>query len=533
MERTIFLSALILALGSSVTLAASFLKEKTVVVPARGGNYTEGMLGQPVHINPVTASSEADKSMVRLLFANLGNLSDKITVDKEGKNWDVRLKENIRWSDGEKLTSDDAIFTVQKIQDPDSNSPLSAGWQGVGANRVSELEFRLTLGRSYAFFEKNIKELYVIPKHLFAETPVGNWRLSRYNLQPVGSGPYAFSSYEVRDDGFITDYHFATNKFYSGDRPLITDYNIKFFPNASGMISAFNAGQIDGFAMDSGEVSGINRPYETHNFFLPSYYAVFFNQGQNSALQDKKVRQALSVAVNRDALVKEVLDGEGEVRLGPFSTSMLPSGQGDAGSSSTNAGQILDEDGWRVASSSVRQKNVKGAIVDLEFRLTVPQIPFLIKTAEMLKSDWTSLGAKVEIVPLSMEEISGAILQNRDYQALLFGNMPNPPEDIFSFWHSSQRFYPGLNLSLYSNKQADNLITNIDQNDKGEETAQDIQNLQNMISGDYPAAFLYSPYYVYLSRKDLQGVEAGLIDEPADRFNNVAQWYIKTARSLK
>src|SRR3989344_5570124 len=174
-ERTAFLAALVLALSSSISIGAILLNQKTVVVPARGGSYTEGIIGQPAHINPVTASTEADKSLVKLLFADLSELSDKITVDKSGKIWDVRLKENIRWSDGEKLTSDDVIFTIQKIQDKDSKSPVSPNWQGIDISRVSELEMKITLGSPYSFFTENLKQLYIVPKHLFAETPVSNW----------------------------------------------------------------------------------------------------------------------------------------------------------------------------------------------------------------------------------------------------------------------------------------------------------------------------------------------------------------------
>ena len=533
-ERVAFLTALVLALSSSVSIGTLLLNQKTVVVPARGGSYTEGILGQPTHVNPVTASTEADKSLVKLLFADLADLADKITVDKSGKIWDIRLKENIRWSDGEKLTSDDVIFTIQKIQDPDSSSALSSSWQSAGANRVSELELRITLGNPYYFFLQNLQKLNVIPKHLFAETPVGNWRLSRYNLQPVSSGPYSFDSYEVREDGFITDYHLKPNKFYFSSSPLINEFNLKFFPNTTQLIYAFNSGQVDGFAIGSGEAGGIMRPYEAHDFSLPSYYAIFFNQGQNLALRDKKVRQALSVSADRKNLISNVLNGDGEIRFGPFSPSLLSDSQSQTDDFSLEtASRLLDDGGWIMASSTVRQKTIKGAKINLEFNLTIPQISFLIKTAEKLQSDWAKIGIKADLIPMASEEISGDTVKNRNYQAVLFGNMPNPPADLFAFWHSSQRFYPGLNLSLYNSKQADGMITDIGQNGDSSKRALEIQSLQNLIAGDYPAVFLYSPYYVYFSRKDLQGVQAGLLNESTDRFSNVAGWYMKTTRSLK
>lgn len=527
--------ALILALGSSVSLGAVLVNQKTVVVPARGGNYTEGIVGQPSHINPVTASNDADRSIVKLVFSNLVDLSDKIVSINDNRDWDIRLKENIRWSDGEKLTSDDVIFTVQKIQDTDSGSPLYSSWQGVAIKRVSELELQISLGSPYAFFPQNLKKLYIIPKHLFAETPVSNWRLSKYNLQPVGSGPYVFDSYEIRDDGFIKSYNLKTNNFYFASRPLITEFDLRFYSNQDDMISAFNSSQIDGFAVESGRIEDIKRSYEAHVFFLPSYYAVFFNQGQNLALQDKKVRQGLSAAVDRDNFVSEVLNGNGEVRFGPFSSSILQDEESQNNIQGKNAAEkIFNDGGWIfTGSSTVRQKTIKGVKVALEFNLSVPQIPFLQKTAEKLQSYWADVGAKMNIISISPEEITSDTIKNRNYQAVLFGNMLNPPADLFSFWHSSQRFYPGLNLSLYNSKQADNLITDINTDIDDSGRTSKIKDLQNLIAEDYPAVFLYSPYYVYFSRKDLQGVDTGLIDESSGRFANVHDWYLKTARSFK
>ena len=118
----------------------------------------------------------------------------------------MRLKEGLTWQDGQQLTSDDVVFTVQSIQDPDAHSPLYQSWQGVTATRVSELEVQFTLTNPYAFFGDNLKNLYIVPKHLYADTPPGNWHLSDYNLKPVGSGPYQFLSYNKNSDGFISSY---------------------------------------------------------------------------------------------------------------------------------------------------------------------------------------------------------------------------------------------------------------------------------------------------------------------------------------
>jgi len=535
-ERFIFLIAFILALASFFGLGALFIQQKTVAVPARGGVYTEGLIGQPTYPNPILASTETDKSLVRLLFGNLTDVSDTITSEKDGRAWNIRLKENIFWSDGEKLTSDDVIFTVEKIQDSESKSPLSPGWRGVSVQRISELELRFELDVPYTFFRRNLKDLYIVPKHLFAETPVANWRLSRYNLQPIGSGPYAFDSYESRADGFITAYRLKANNHSVAGQPLITSFNFEFFPNADALLHAFNGGQIDGFAdFDPGDINRIKRTFEEYDFSLPNYYGVFFNQNQSLPLQDEKVRTALDNAVDRGYILNNVLKGKGRVSRGPLSDSVLADSQTESVSSSLElARHILDADGWHIGSSTTRQKQIKKtAPVDLEFNLSVPQIPFLFETAKELQRRWQSIGAKVNLIILSPEAIANDSIKNRNYQALLFGNALNPEADLFAFWHSSQRFYPGLNLSLYTNKRADQLMSDIRRTADQAVLQKKLNDLQNLITNDHPAIFLYSPYYLYFARKDLHSLNPGPIEELSDRFRNIKDWYLKTARTLK
>lgn len=532
-ERLGFFVSVLLAIASIAALAAAFFADHTALVPASGGTYTEGIVGQPGHPNPVLASADADKSLVRLLFANLAELSDSVSASKDGKIWSIRLKENARWSDGEKLTSDDVIFTIQKIQDPDTGSPLAPSWQGIAPQRVSELELTLTLGNPYAFFEDNLKNLYILPKHLFAETPAANWRLSRYNLEPVGSGPYAFASYDSRPDGFITAYRLKKNPRYGGNPPLIEDFRIAFFPNIPQLLAAFNAGQIDGFGgLEPHDAVSIQRSYDTYEFPMPSYYAVFFNQNQNLALQEQNVREALDMAIDRNLLIGNVLNGKGEARTGPVPPPLIPDAEISAAFSADEASALLEKSGWH-AQDGVRQKKIKGTIVPLEFELTVPNIPFLTETANELKTQWQSIGANVTLTIRPIADVASDAIKNRNYQAILFGNVLNPSGDLFPFWHSSERFYPGLNLSLYNRKSADQLIESIRRTLDPDARAQKLSGLETAITNDTPAVFLYSPYYLYFTRKDLQGVNPVLIEESSERFVNTKEWYLKTTRVLK
>ncbi len=533
-ERILFISIAAVAAVSGVVLLALIFATSTTPVPASGGNYTEGFVGQPIYVNPIIASSDIDKGLVRLVFQNIGDLAESIATSSDGRTWSVRLKENLRWQDTSKLTSDDIIFTVQKIQDSESRSPLSGAWQGVATQRLSELEIQFSLINSYAFFPETLKNLYVLPKHIFAEVPPANWRLSDYNLKPVGSGPFRFEGYEKRLDGFITTYKLSPWDKYAGDKALIGSFDFMFFSQKSELLDAFNSGKIDGFAgLEPEEIALIKRPHETQRYRIPSYYAVFLNQNKNIPLKDPEVRKALSVALDRKILMHAALGDFGTVALGPipegtpyFSKDALPTSIGIAR-------DALDKAGWKITDSGLRQKTIKNTKILLELNLTVPQIGFLTKTADLLKHAWENIGAKVNLSVLPMDTIMNEAIKSRDYEMILFGNVLSKSYDLFSFWHSSQRFYPGLNLSLYNNKKADSFIESIRQGVVKKDPQSQFYELQKIISSDYPAIFLYSPDYIYVSARGIQGVDARLIAEPADRFIGANYWYTKTARVLK
>ncbi|MBI4094197.1 MAG: peptide ABC transporter substrate-binding protein [Candidatus Liptonbacteria bacterium] len=534
-ERNVFIAS------ASTGVVALFLGigflfgSVTEVVPISGGEHTEGIVGQPAFVNPVLAASEADKGLVRFFFNNLADLAETVQSSKEGRVWTVRLKENILWHDGKKLTSDDVIFTVEKIQDPDSRSPLFLAWQGVLAQRMSEQEIQFNLGVPYAFFEANLQNLYILPEHIFADVPVANWRISEFNLKPVGSGPYRFLSYDVQPNGFVTAYHLVAHTEYVHGAPLIPTLTIRFFSAKDALIDAFNAGRVDGVGgLVEQDLGAVQRPFEIVRFPVPSYYAVFLNQNQHLALKELAVRNALDAALNKMELVERVFGGNALPAFGPipahapyFEMTFLHT------SSSPAAEELLERAGWHKGPDGIRAKQMRDATIALEFTLTVPEVPFLTATAEYLKAAWEAAGARVTLETRPLANLTETAIKNRDYQMLLFGNILNSSLDLFSFWHSSERFYPGMNLALYNNTKADGLIESIRNAGDEETRTEQFKEIQRLIHDEYPAIFLYTPDHLYIARKGLKGVVPRMLGEAADRFLGVAAWHLKTARVLK
>jgi len=537
-ERRVFWAALSVFLVSSVLWSLLLFYSKTVEVPVESSSYQEGIIGQPIFINPLLAgNNDADRDLIELLFSDLLDLAESHKISEDGQTWKVTLKPDLKWSDGKALTSDDVIFTIDIIQNSDARSPLFLTWQGVIVERLSEQEIEFTLRTPYAFFLDNLNELKIIPKHIFGVLPPENFRLSNFNLEPVGSGPYKYLSFEKRKDGFITDYHLTANEYYPLQKPFLKDFNVKFYKNTGDLIGAFNKKQVDGFGgLNPKNIEELKLTKQIVKKIIPRYYAIFINKNTGPST-DKNVVRALNLATDKQKIIDEILGGEALIINEP----LLPVIEGydraaDPGNefSLEKAKEILDKAGWKLnPETNVRSKKIGRAVEQLEYALIVPQIPFLTETANIIKENWAEIGVKLNPILLNPNDINNEVIKTRNYQMILFGNVLRNNPDLFSFWHSSERFYPGLNLALYDNKKVDALLESIRKNLNAESRKNDLTKLQQLISDDQPAIFLYSPKYLYAALKNLGGWEEEIIATPSDRFEKVNLWYLETARVFK
>jgi peptide/nickel transport system substrate-binding protein len=532
-ERKTLVISIATGLASVIAAVTLIVLQTTKSVPAAGGQFTEGMVGQPEYVNPVTAKNETDRALVRLVYSNLPDIADAIQTSPDGKTWTIRLKENLLWQDGAKLTSDDVIFTVQSIQNHDAASPLASAWQGIAATRSSELELQFSLAHPYTFFADSLKNLYILPKHLFADTPPGNWRFSQYNVKPIGSGPYQFSSYDAQSDGFITNYHLAAWRGTGDPRAFIQNFDVAFSRNEDGVIKNFNAGRIDGFVATPSDFGAIARPFRVSSWRTTSYYAVFWNQGNNTVLTDPAVRAALAEAIDRDALVKTALGSHGTPDYGPIPPD-APYATAIAATSSIDlASSTLGAAGWQMNQDGVRQKIIQKATTTLIFTVTVPDVGFLVTTAKLLQRAWQSIGASVAIATGTPENIAQNQVVNRNYDGILYGNILGGASDLSPFWSSRERFSPGMNLALYSSSGDDVLMSSLETTQGDATRTAMFAELQHDIVAANPAVFLYSPDDLYVTSGDVRGIVGGVLSDASDRFRQIPQWYLNTTRVLK
>lgn len=535
-ERLIFIGALIAFILSGAFAGTDAYYAATREIPAAGGTYAEGMLGQPTFINPLIANgNEADLSAIELIFSDLADLMNGYAVSADKKTWTVTLKKNLAWDDGKKLTADDVLFTIETIQDPNAHSPLAATWNSVIAEKINDDEIRFTLKSPYAFFLDTIAALKITPQHLWGAIPTANLRLSQYNLEPIGNGPYMFSALTAEKDGFISALTLVPNPHYQGTMPFIRTFTLKFYRNEQTMTNDFNVKKIDGLSGLNPELARqLTIGHRLLTLFLPRYYALFFNPSAHPALQEKNVRQALALGIDRPAIIRTVFNGYAAHATGPIPPSIerydARAYQTDASVPRERAIILLEKGGWFAnPEDGIRYKTINNK-TKLEFNLIVPDIPFLNATANLIKNDFAAIGVKANLVSMAVDDAHKDALKTRNYDMILFGNILKNNPDVFAFWHSSQKFYPGLNLALYDSAAADKMLESLrEETDEAARSAR-IRELELIIKGDAPAAFLFNPAYLYAIPENLRGFTSDPIAVPAKRFTRVNEWHMKTKR---
>lgn len=371
-EKFAFLFFLFLAIGALSYLLIELYYQNTKIQPAIGGEYSEGLLGQPRFLNPVYAiANDVDRDLVELLFSGLmkynskGEIVPDLAKDyrilEDGRVYEFDLKENIFWQDGKKITVDDVIFTVETIQDSDYKSPLRGSWLGIKAEKVSEKTVRFKLDKESGVFLENCT-LKIIPKHIWKEISPENFPLSFYNLKPIGSGPYKLEKINQDEKGKIISLTLFTNQKYFGKKPNIPKITFYFYNTQEDLVADYLSGKIKGFAFSSIEnLSKYNLTSKFYSFSLPRYFAIFFNLKNSKIFKDKDIREAFSLATNKNELITEVLSGKGKVVNSPI----LPEIYNFSSPSKTfefnleKAKEILDKEGFLLTENGFREKVLK------------------------------------------------------------------------------------------------------------------------------------------------------------------------------
>ena len=193
------------------------------------------------------------------------------------------------------------------------------------------------------------------------------------------------------------------------------------------------------------------------------------------------------------------------------------------------ARDILRKGGWKVnAETQIWEKTIDGTLTPLQFSITTANSSTFTNTAEFLKNQWGALGADVSVKQFEQSDLTQAIIRPRDYETLLFGTQLGRSLDFYSFWHSSQRNDPGLNVSLYANITTDSILSEMRRKLEPEERQEVLMKFAEELNKETPAIFLYAPELLYIFPNRIVGATFTGVGEPQERFSNVYDWYIQT-----
>ena len=592
-QRRLAGGLLILAAAALIFIAANFYYRNFLPTPTVGGDYTEGLIGAPRYINPLLSqTNDVDADISRLIFSGLlrydrelqlaPDLASHWEKTEDQKTYTFTLKENIKWHDGRPLTADDVVFTFQSLKDPDFKSPLLISFRGVEIEKVNDLTVKFILPEAYPSFLE-VLTAGILPEHIWGEIPPINANLTEYNLKPIGSGPWKFKSLTKDQLGNIKSYTLTPASDYYGPKPYLEKIILKFYPNFETAISALKNNSVEGISFLPKELKNqLNgqKNLNYHSFYLPQYTAVFFNQKENEILKDKAVRKALALSIDKSKILSEALQLEGEIINGPILPIFIeqpPDKKINFDSSQANS--VLEEAGWKKISPQEYEELIKTQTAEstdqaseepenennqdstatdqlnnednqqattetepllsfyrqkenniLAVTLTTVNQPENIKAAELIKDFWQTIGIKVDLQIVEGSKVSREIIKPRNYQILLFGIIVGSNPDPYPFWHSSQIQDPGLNLALFANREVDKLLEEAKKTDDPVKQQENYQRFQDILTAEIPAIFLHTPTYTHVVDQKIKGLNIDRIIVPADRFNNLEDWYVKTSR---
>jgi peptide/nickel transport system substrate-binding protein len=425
------------------------------------------------------------------------------------------------------------VFTIQLIQNGEAKSPASPGFQGVTVAKVDDNTVKFTLNTPYAPFLYNLTQ-GIIPEHVWASVEPKNISLAEQNIKPIGTGPFVFKKLKKSSMGEIREYELTRSEKFYGQRPYLDGIRFSFYDSNEELLRAFSGRKVDGMSFVPPTLVGDVAKIHNANIVrvkLPQYFAVFFNQARQPVLADKTVRIALDLAIDRDKLIRDALHNEGTRIDTPIPPGFLGyvDGLGRVEYNPEKAKQNLDEAGWKVGNDGIREKDGK----KLSFTLVTTDWPEYTKTAEMLAEFWRAIGADVKLESHTVGTIQSDVIRPREYDALFYGEILGADPDPYPFWHSNATRDPGLNLALYKDPTSDKLLESARKTTDVEARKETYKKFQERLIEAVPALFIYSPIYDYALQGNVHGTMLDAIQLPAQRFNTISTWYLKTKRIWK
>ena len=496
--KILFSAAIIFAAWASVFVASpahsqasqshNISTEEFLSLPGEighpGGRLVVSLRAEPKTLNPLIAGDAPSRQAIGAMQADLIHinrgtqltepaLAKSWTVSKDGLQYTIKLRQGIRFSDGHPLDADDILFSFQLYLDENVHAPqrdlLIVGGKPIVVRKIDSQTIVFDLAKPYGAQERLFDGLAILPRHLL-EQPYKQgkldqqWPLSVAAAQIAGLGPYRLKEY-VAGQRLVLErnpYYWKTDS--KGTRlPYLDELVFLFVPSADAEAIRFQSGETDIIGISrvaADSYSTLSRQSRGYTMADAGpgleYNFLFFNLNDLGAkaspdfarkqkwFANVKFRQAVSLAIDRQAIVRLVYQNRGAALWGP----VTPGNKRWQNTSLTNSARSIDAARKLLSAAGFNWKkdsNGESVLVDssgatVEFSIvTSSSNAERTKMATLIQDDLKQLGMHVQVVPLEFRSLLDRVLQSKEYDACVLGvaNYDADPNSDINVWLSS------------------------------------------------------------------------------------------------
>lgn len=513
------------------------------LAPADGGTFAEGVLGPVETLNPLFSNSPAEESISSLMFSRLfmydtsgnlhGDLASDIKVDTTGKIYTVTLRPDVKWTDGYSLTAKDILFTTELLKNT-AVHPTIKGWDNITVAVIDERTLTFTLPAIYAAFIDALT-FPIVPQHILAEVTPNTLRENTFSDNPIGSGPFKLR--------FIQDIdrtvgrriiHLERNSDYYNGMSHLDRFQLHVYGTRDAILKALSSGEISAAAdltmKDTRLINNDN--YQVVTSPVNSGVFALLNTTKG-VLKDKNVRLALQTGTDTGVLRKQ-LASDIPALDSPFIDGQLTGNVPHAPAYDLDkAKKILDDAGWKI-SGETRQKDG----IPLKINVVTTKDNDYERALETLAGQWRSIGVTVETLVINPSDQSQGLIQNvlqqRNYDVLIYQLSIGADPDVYAYWHSSQIGTSGLNFSNYANAISDDALVSARSRNEIELRNNKYLTFARQWLADVPAIGLYQSTSQYVHSKSVQPYSSSnTLISSQDRYADILNWSVGSETVFK
>ena len=463
------------------------------------------------------------------------------TISPNGLVYDFKLKHGITFSDGSPFTADDVVYTFNWMLNPDVQDPTEKSFfdRFSRVEKVNDYEVRFYFKEPYCFSLDAIGLTPIMSKAFYSHYTATQFNQSTGLM--IGTGPYRLpdpTSWTPQPGQPIT---LVRNERYWGPPPSFNKLIWRVIENPAARATAFSNSDIDVFG--PGIIGPVPEQYQkmladkalvarTQHFALGNISMGFYyigweeKKGRNGPptfFADPRVRKAMTMLIDRNRIIKDIMRGYATISTGPFS---VLSPQSDPNVKPwpydpATAQKLLAEAGFTQRNGALYAPDGKL----FEFKLMYGTHSETAKRmAPIIKDDLAQAGILVDLDP---QEFSVMLqrLDNRDLDAVLMGWGGVVHDDPYQIFDSSQAAGTGSNYVQYSDKALDAAISKARSTLDPDENNLMWHKVHDIIHADQPYTFLYEEKELTFAARRLHGLESTGISG----LNTPDEWYVPLA----